>query len=245
MQFTAFMASLFLHLLLIIFFTTFTGLSRETPIDLDKDIHMVELVYMAEPEPEQVQAPEPPAPPSPPEPEPVPEPEKPEVQIPEEPRPKPDPPPEPKPEPKPEPEQEPEPEPEPKRESPPKKTPTSEERLAQELAALRKNVEESNKGRPAQKKAGLLEVYAAIAKEHIKKNWRFARIGGTGNLVVRVEVKIDSTGRITSTRILKTSGREDFDHSALRAVEDTGKLPEPPSTKIRTLIIDFNLNDLV
>ncbi|MFP4325276.1 MAG: energy transducer TonB, partial [Desulfonatronovibrio sp.] len=134
--------------------------------------------------------------------------------------------------------------PEPEPASPPEKTPTSEERLAQELAALKKDVEESNQRQAPKEKAGLLEVYAAIAKEHIRKNWRFARIGGTGNLVVRVEVKIDSTGRITSARILKTSGREEFDHSALRAVEDTGKLPEPPSSKIRTLIIDFNLNDL-
>ena len=105
-------------------------------------------------------------------------------------------------------------------------------------------MEKSTAGQAPREQAGLLEVYAVIAEEYIKRNWRFPRIGGAQNLVVRIEVQIDPTGRITGSRILRTSGREDFDHSALRAIEDTRQLPEPPSARIRTLIIDFNLHDL-
>jgi colicin import membrane protein len=239
MQLRAFLASIVLHLIIIIFSATYTGISRQTPIDLSREVHMVELVYMAEPEPPAPEVPEPRIP-EPPRPEPAPKPPEPKVEIPEKPKPKPEP--EPKPEPRPEPKTEPKPEPKP--EPPKEKTPTPEERLARELAALRKDVEQSTADQAPREQAGLLEVYAVIAEEHIKRNWRFPRIGGAQNLVVRIEVQIDPTGRITSSRILRGSGREDFDHSALRAIEDTRQLPEPPSTRIRTLVIDFNLHDL-
>ncbi len=238
MQFSALIASLFLHLLFILLSISFTGISRHMPIDLDRQVHMVELVYLSEPEPAPAPREIPAArPPEPPRTQPVPEPE-PKVEIAEKPRP------EPKPEPEPEPKTRPEPKPEPKPEPPKPRTPTPEERLASELAALREDVARSTKGQAPREQAGLLEVYAAIAEEYIKRNWRFPRIGGDQNLVVRVEVNIDSTGRIVHSRILRTSGREDFDHSALRAVEDTRQLPEPPSAAIRILVIDFNLHDL-
>ncbi len=248
MQFKAFLTSFVLHLVIIVFFATFAGISRHTPIDLSREVHMVELVYMAEPEPPAPAAPEVPverpSPPEPPRPEPEPEPV---VEIPEKPAPEPEPrpEPEPEPEPKPEPKPEPEPEPEPKPEPPRERTPTPEERLARELADLRKDVEKTARDRAPRQQSGLLEIYAAVVEEHIKKNWRFARIGGSRNLEVQVEVKIDATGRIVGSRVLGSSGREDFDHSALRAIEDTRQLPEPPSARIRTLIIDFNLHDLV
>jgi TonB family protein len=246
MQFKAFLASFVLHLVLLVFSATFTGISRQPPIDLTREVHMVELVYMAEPEPE---PPAPAAPEVPVERPPLPEPPKPEpepvVEIPEKPAPAPEPEPRPEPEPEPEPKPEPRPEPEPKPEPPRERTPTPEERLARELADLRKDVEKTARDQAPRQQAGLLEIYAAVAEEHIKGNWRFARIGGSRNLVVQVEVEIDATGRIVGSRILRSSGREDFDHSALRAVEDTRQLPEPPSARIRTLIVDFNLHELV
>lgn len=259
MQFAAFLASTILHLVLIIFSVNYSGISKIKPVDLNRDVHMVELVYMAEPQPAPPQVPEP-ATPEPPRPEPVSEPAEPEVQIPEPkpdpvPEPKPEPVPEPKPEPEPEPKPEPEPEPEPKPEPKPEpeptpappeeKEPTAQEIMARELAALRKDVERETANQAPREQAGLQEIYAATAEMRIKANWRYPRIGGTQNLVVRVEVEIDQTGRIVRSRVLRSSGREDFDHSALRAIEDTRQLPEPPSARIRTLIIDFNLQDLV
>lgn len=241
MQLPSLILSSVLHLIIIAGLTLFSDLGRHTPIDLSREVHMVELVYMPV---QETPEPEIPVPPAPPEPAPVPEPvqpAEPEVKIPEKPRPEPEPVPEPVPEPAPEPAPKPEPKPEPAREKPP----SAEEKLARELAALRKDVEKSARDQPPREQAGLLEIYAAVAEEHIKRNWRFPRIGGASNLVVRVEVNIDSTGRITGSRIVRSSGREDFDHSALRAIDDTRQLPEPPSPRIRTLVIDFNLHDLV
>lgn len=116
--------------------------------------------------------------------------------------------------------------------------------MAQELAALRRDVERSAQSQAPREQAGLLEIYAAMAEARIKANWRFPRVGSTQDLVVQVRVGIDSTGRIHSARIMRSSGREDFDNSALRAVEDTGQLPEPPPRGIRELDIAFNLQDL-
>ncbi|WP_045217006.1 energy transducer TonB [Desulfonatronovibrio magnus] len=257
MQLASFLVSITVHLIFIIVSVTYTGITKQHPIDLDRKVHMVELVYMAEPEPAPVPdppapaAPDPPAPPEPsppPEPEPVPEPEPAEVEIPQDPTPEPKPEPEPQPEPEPAPKPEPPPEPAPAPEPPPEpaqdKTPSAEERLAQELAALREDVERQAQGQAPREQAGLQEIYAARAERLIKRNWRYPRIGGSSNLVVRIEVGIDQTGRIISSRVVRSSGREDFDHSALRAIEDTAQLPEPPTTRIRTLIIDFNLQDL-
>ncbi len=247
MQFAAFLASTILHLVLIIFSVNYSGISKIKPVDLNREVHMVELVYMAEPQPAPPapQIPEP-AKPEPPRPEPVPEPAEPEVQIPRpDPVPEPEPRPEPKPEPKPEPEPEPRPEPDPTPAPPEKKEPTAQERLARELAELRSDVERETSTQVPREQAGLQEIYAATAERLIKGNWRYPRIGGTQNLVVRVEVEIDQTGRIVRSRVVRSSGREDFDHSALRAIEDTRQLPEPPTVRIRTLIIDFNLQDLV
>ncbi|MFN2267480.1 MAG: TonB family protein [Desulfonatronovibrio sp.] len=251
MQFASFLVSTILHLVLIIFSVNYSGISKIKPVDLNREVHMVELVYMEEQQPAPPQVPEP-AQPDPPRHDPVPEPAEPEIQIPKpKPAPKPEPDPKPKPEPEsqPKPEPEPEPEPKPKPEPSPappeKKEPTAQERLANELAALRSDVERETSNQAPIEQTGLQEIYAARAERLIKGNWRYPRIGGTKNLVVRVEVEIDQTGRVVRSRVVRSSGREDFDHSALRAIEDTRQLPEPPTVRIRTLIIDFNLQDLV
>lgn len=252
MQFASFLASTILHLVLIIFSVNFSGISKIKPVDLNREVHMVELVYMAEPQP----APQVPEPvrPEPPRPEPVPEPAEPEVEIPKpkpdpapepESEPKPEPKPEPEPEPAPQPKLEPSPEPDPPPAPPEKKEPTAQEIMDREFAALRKDVEGERSNQPVREQTGLQEIYAAKAETLIKSNWRYPRIGGAQNLVVRVEIEIDQSGRIVRSRMVRSSGKEDFDHSALRAIEDTRQLPEPPNEKIRTLIIDFNLQDLV
>ncbi|MFW6005536.1 MAG: energy transducer TonB, partial [Desulfonatronovibrionaceae bacterium] len=219
-------------------------ISVQPPIDLDQDIQMVELVYMAE----QTQAPEPPEPaaepepdpPAEPEPKPEPEPEKPDVEIPDEPKPSP----EPEPEPVPEPEPDPAPEPEQASEPEPEPEPTPEEKLARELAALQKQVKNSGSRETSASSGGLMDIYVATARARIRQNWRFPRMGSTADLMVRIQISLDASGRIISSRILKSSGHQDFDNSAMRAVDQTGSLPEPPAPEIRTLVIDFNLQEM-
>ena len=115
--------------------------------------------------------------------------------------------------------------------------------LAKELAGLQKQVGTDVGAGSGGKGSGLIQVYGQLAESAIKEHWRFPRVGGD-NLMVRVEVRIDHTGKVLQSKILSSSGRPDFDASAQRAVQETGQLPKPPSETIRRLIINFNLNEL-
>jgi len=246
MQMISFLVSCLLHLVLILAtLVTFARSPAEFPRDLTRHVYEVELTHFARmaPEPDPVPEPDPEPRTAPP------PPEEQVVRIPEpdskpEPRREPDPVPEPDPEPEPEPDPKPDPEPDPEPEAKPDPGPTPEEIRQQALAAIQREVEESRRDRPAREHAGVVDIYRAIAAEHIKRNWRYPRMGRDDNLVVRVQVEIDAGGRILDYRIVQSSGREEFDHSALRAIEDTARLPDPPP-RVSTLVIDFNLKDLL
>jgi colicin import membrane protein len=73
----------------------------------------------------------------------------------------------------------------------------------------------------------------------IKQNWRFPQFANL-KLVCVVELQITREGRIQSTRLVQSSGRSDFDNSALRAVQETENLPQPPSPSLSRLELTFN-----
>jgi colicin import membrane protein len=121
--------------------------------------------------------------------------------------------------------------------------------LASELAGLRQKVKQGKAGVTQGKaglsgSSGLIAIYVRIAEEKIKKNWRFPRIGVNDDLIVQVEIVIDEKGKIIQSKIVKSSGRRDFDLSALKAIQETGFLPPPPARNIDKLIINFNLLEL-
>lgn len=88
-----------------------------------------------------------------------------------------------------------------------------------------------------------MAVYISLVGERIKDNWRFPAIGPDPGLAARVRIEIDDQGRILEQEIIQSSGRDNFDSSVLRAVEETRELPEPPGKKVRVIVIDFNLED--
>jgi colicin import membrane protein len=124
--------------------------------------------------------------------------------------------------------------------------------LKDELAALRKSVGGSiystggggGGGGGGSGSSGLLQVYASIVEQAIKKNWRYPVFGNDSNLVAVVEVRIDANGQIADVRVLTPSTRSDFDDSAVKAVRETKELPAPPSEAVGTLRINFNLQEL-
>jgi colicin import membrane protein len=128
-----------------------------------------------------------------------------------------------------------------------KETQREQQDLARELAGLRKSVDQdigsSGKGGSNGQGSGLVQVYGRIAESAIKEHWRFPRVGGA-NLVARIEVRIDQAGNVLGTKVVTSSGRRDFDGSALRAIHEAEPLPEPPSRDIKRLIINFNLSEL-
>ena len=62
--------------------------------------------------------------------------------------------------------------------------------------------------------------------------------------MVGVEIDIDDSGAIVGSRVVESSGRSDFDASAMQAVAETKVFPKPP-LGIRRLVIRFNLNELI
>lgn len=213
-----------------------------------------------------------PAPPAPPVPE-APKPRA-EVKIPEQPKPAPAPPkPAPKPEaPKPTPKPEPAkpapspPKPAAKPAQPKRTEPTREQILAEALGAVQKDVSQRSQDEREQALAslrqsgatgsggadgqagsgygGLVEVYAQIVESRIKAQWRFPKGGSRQDLSTTLEIQLDRDGRVLGSRVVRPSGRSDFDASTERAVEETGQLPPPPRPDLRTIRLTFNLQEL-
>ncbi|WP_320175109.1 cell envelope integrity protein TolA [Maridesulfovibrio sp.] len=92
--------------------------------------------------------------------------------------------------------------------------------------------------------SGLVQVYASIVKEAVRKNWRYPVFGQKQNLMARVQIELKSSGEISNIKLLDSSGNVDFDDSVLTALRDTEVLPKPPGTSIRNIIVNFNLHDL-
>jgi colicin import membrane protein len=59
-----------------------------------------------------------------------------------------------------------------------------------------------------------------------------------------VRIRLDPAGRVLDCAIENSSGRPDFDASAVNAVLRAGPLPEPPSPAQQELIISFNSREL-
>ncbi|WP_319759253.1 TonB family protein [Maridesulfovibrio sp.] len=92
--------------------------------------------------------------------------------------------------------------------------------------------------------SGLVQVYASIVKEAVRKNWRYPVFGQKQNLMARVQIQLKQSGEISGIKLLDSSGNVDFDDSVITALRDTEVLPKPPGTSIRTIVVNFNLQDL-
>ena len=89
-------------------------------------------------------------------------------------------------------------------------------------------------------------AYLRAISQMIKQHWRFPQISGKNVLVAQVEIRLDRTGKILEFMLVGPSGREDFDASALKAIDETRQsesLPPPPQglTEMR---VNFNSQEL-
>ncbi len=130
--------------------------------------------------------------------------------------------------------------------------------LSQELAALQAAVEaspgmgdalegigeEGIEGPPTEGVIGSIEdLYAIAVQNLVKKNWRFPQMATRDELVTRVRIVLSPDGAILDASVVTSSGRPDFDGSALRAVSDTKQLPKPPTPDISSIVINFNSHE--
>lgn len=119
--------------------------------------------------------------------------------------------------------------------------------VASDLAALAETAKSTAVTGSAEGTAGasgLVQVYASIVQEAVRKNWRYPVFGQKQNLMARVQIQLKSSGEISGIKLLESSGNADFDDSVLTALRDTEVLPEPPGNSIRTVVVNFNLHDL-
>lgn len=87
------------------------------------------------------------------------------------------------------------------------------------------------------------ELYALGVSRIIKKKWRFPPLAVREVLLCTVRIAVGRNGEIVNSRIVASSGKPQFDASALRAVADTGQLPKPPRSDIKELTINFNSHE--
>ncbi|WP_307831440.1 energy transducer TonB [Nitratidesulfovibrio oxamicus] len=76
-------------------------------------------------------------------------------------------------------------------------------------------------------------------------HWEFPALANRENLMVQVRVKVAPNGQIRDFSVEQSSGRADFDASALRALGKTGMLPPPPSPENQDLLLTFNLQEMI
>ncbi|MEC8023898.1 MAG: TonB family protein [Myxococcota bacterium] len=78
--------------------------------------------------------------------------------------------------------------------------------------------------------AGLRRAYMRRVSKRVHRRYKYprsaARAGKTG--LVLVEITIDGSGNIISSRIKSSSGHSQLDNAALRSIAKVGKLPAPP-----------------
>ncbi len=90
---------------------------------------------------------------------------------------------------------------------------------------------------------GIYDVYAAQVILTVQPNWKMPTYSRQ-NLVVQVRIKLDIAGNVMNASIEESSGRADFDASAVNAVLRTKTLPKPPTKEQQDLIISFNSLEL-
>ena len=157
--------------------------------------------------------------------------------------------------------------PEPKKPRPKKAEPSRDQILAEALGAARQDVAARTTDEREQALAGLrqelasgdggaggapggvaagglVEVYAQLVEGRVKAHWRYPQVASRQDLSVTLEIRLTMDGQVMETRVVRSSGRPDFDASTERAVEEAGLLPPPPRPDLRTLRITFNLQEL-
>lgn len=91
--------------------------------------------------------------------------------------------------------------------------------------------------------ASLETVYLKIVEQVIRENWSYPNLATRDNPTALVEIRLDAEGRVLDYALITASGRPDYDSSVLKAVQRTRELPAPPKPSLRTIRINFNLQE--
>ncbi len=90
---------------------------------------------------------------------------------------------------------------------------------------------------------GIYDVYVAQVILAVQPNWSMPTYSRE-NLMVGVRIRLAPDGKVLDCRIEQSSGRPDFDASAINAVLRTKNLPPPPTPAQQDMLISFNAQQL-
>lgn len=91
---------------------------------------------------------------------------------------------------------------------------------------------------------GIYDVYVAQVILAVQPNWSMP-VYSRSNMVVQVRIQLDRNGKVLDCKVEKSSGRPEFDASAVNAVVRTGTLPAPPTPAQQDLLISFNSQQMM
>ena len=91
---------------------------------------------------------------------------------------------------------------------------------------------------------GIYDVYVAQVILAIQPNWSMTT-ALRNNLVVQVRIKLDTQGNVLDCHIERSSGRPEYDASAINAIIRTKTLPPPPTPAQQDLVISFNSQQMM
>ena len=91
---------------------------------------------------------------------------------------------------------------------------------------------------------GIYDVYVAQVILAVQPNWSMP-VYSRSNMVVQVRIQLDPHGKVLDCKVEKSSGRPEFDASAVNAVVRTGNLPAPPTPAQQDLLISFNSQQMM
>lgn len=117
--------------------------------------------------------------------------------------------------------------------------------LGEAMAEIQNLVQARGSEQSASNRTGALEeIYGQEIKKIIKQNWRFPGVDDSGKLMARVELTLNSSGKIVNSQLIESSGRPDFDRSVMKAVAETTQ-PLPVTASIQSLEVTFYSQDLL
>ena len=77
----------------------------------------------------------------------------------------------------------------------------------------------------------------------IWKQYKPVTVVGTGDeLVARVRVRIDSSGRVESARLVRSTGNQEVDASVEKAIPEFRSVPPPPTALLKNNYFEENMD---
>ncbi len=109
-----------------------------------------------------------------------------------------------------------------------------------ELRAEKKRKEKRDKAVWEQKSKEIIKRHVALISNKIEQSWR-QPLNVPANLTCRVNIKLHSTGKVISVKVIKSSGNQSFDRSVEIAVRRASPLPVPADVRLVKEFKEMNL----